>query len=148
MDARNMGSAAGAAAFPWLGAAGLGLSGIGSILDYFGGSKQRDYEEWLMNYKKSLVPQFQSELNKPAISQSQITGLAPQLQKGLSPYLNQLAGGASARLGLDSGAAQGEIARGGYGQLQGILAELMQQAMMMNAQKRQNVLGALAGLGG
>jgi hypothetical protein len=126
-----------------------GLSGgLGGFLSYLGGGEERAFDKWKREYTKSLVPKLQGELNTPAISQGQVMGMVPQLQKGLSPYLNQLAGNASARLGLDSGAAQGEIARGGYGQLQGMLAELMQKAMMMNAQKRQNVLGMLSGLGG
>ena len=46
-----------------------------------------------------------------------------KMQASLAPYLNQIAGSASQRLGLDSGAAQGEIMHGSYAPMMGYAAE-------------------------
>ena len=130
-----------------MGTIGAVAGGMESMFNYLGEGDMRKYLEWLRNYNKSLAPMLQGELNNPAISQSQVMGMQPMIQKGMAPFMNKLAGNASARLGLDSGAAQGEIARGGHNQMQGILAQMLQRAMEMNANKRQNILGLQVGLG-
>jgi len=127
---------------------GAGAIGLGGIFDYLGGGDQRKYEQWMRQHQQQMSGQLQGELNNPAISQGQINQFIPLLQKSLAPQINSLAGRLSNRVGLDSGAAQGEIGRQSAGSLYQMLGGFQQQAAMANAEKRQNILRMLAGLGG
>ena len=123
-------------------------SGVGGLMNYFGGSEDRAYTRDKRKREQELYAMLQGMLKQPGISQGQINSLIPNMQKGMAPYMNKLAGNASSRLGLDSGAAQGEIARGGAGQLQQQLGGVQQQAMFQNANRPMQIARLMAMLGG
>ena len=95
---------------------------------------------------KQVYRMLQAQMGKPLITDQQINALMPSMNASLAPYRNQLAGQASRRVGLDSGAAWGEIMRGGNAQLQGILGNLKTNQMSTNANYQQNLLRLLAGM--
>ena len=130
-----------------LAAIGAIAGGVGGIADYLGGAEEREFIQWLRNYRKQMAGQLQGELGRPGITQGQINQFIPTLQKSLAPQMNRIAGAASQRLGLDSGAAQGEIARQQAGGLYQQLGGFQQRATIFNAQRRQDILRMLSGLG-
>jgi len=114
------------------------LGGLGS---YLGGGADRKRKEQLWRLLKT-------QYNQPGISQQQIQSFIPTMQASLAPSLNRLGRGVSTRLGLDSGAAQGEIARQSYGGLAQMLGGVQQKAMFSNAQRQQELLRLMTMMAG
>lgn len=114
------------------------IKGIGS---YLGGGADRKKKEQLWQL-------LRTSYNQPGISQQQIQGFIPQMQASLTPMLNRLGQKMSTRVGLDSGAGQGEIARQTYGGLQGMLGDVKQRAMFTNAQRQQELLRLMTMMAG
>jgi len=116
------------------------LQGGGNVLSSLFGSGGPS-KQW-----KQVYQMLQAQMGKPLITDQQINALMPSMNASLAPYRSQLAGQASRRVGLDSGAAWGEIMRGGNAQLQGILGNLKTNQMSTNANYQQNLLRLLAGM--
>jgi hypothetical protein len=119
--------------------------GVGSVLGGIGGlfagkSDDEKRREDMYNRLKGMLGQTQQPINTGAYLN--------RVQGSLAPQLNQIAGRASQRVGLDSGAAQGEIARANYGALQGAGAQYQMQGEQMQQQKLMQLLQMMAGLGG
>ena len=121
------------------------FKGIGGI---FGAREERKRREERERRRKQMMAMLKSEMAIPAISQSQVMGARPLMERGLAPQRNRLAGMASKRLGLDSGAAWGEIARGSEGMLGQQMSQLYQQMLSANAAKRQGLMRNMVAAGG
>ena len=118
--------------------------GVGSLLGGIGGllggkSDDEKRREEMYNRLKGMLGQNM---------QPNTGAYLGRVQGSLAPYLNQIAGRASQRVGLDSGAAQGDIARANYGALQGAGAQYQMQGEQMQQQKLMQLLQMMAGLGG
>ena len=120
--------------FDFLPALGGGLEGLFAGLDLSGRNKRR----------KEIIESLRAESNVPAIGEEQISGLIPNIRGALAPRINRVAGDVSRRVGLDSPAAQGEIARSLVGGEQEALLGLKIKAIMANAQKRHEFLKLIA----
>jgi len=118
--------------------------GVGSLLGGIGGlfsgkSDDEKRREEMYNRLKGMLGQAQHPNTRAYLN---------RVQGSLAPFLNQIAGRASQRVGLDSGAAQGDIARANYGALQGAGAQYQMQSEQMQQQKLMQILQMMAGLGG
>lgn len=126
----------------------LGGGLLGGIGSYFTAREERKRREERERRRKQMMAMLKSEMAIPAISQSQVMGARPFMERGLAPQRNRLAGMASKRLGLDSGAAWGEIARGSEGMLGQQMSQLYQQMLSANAAKRQGLMRNMVAAGG
>lgn len=71
-----------------------------------------------------------------------------ELQRSLGPQFNQQAEGINRRLGLDSGVAQGELARGQQSTLSSFLLQARQRADEATFRNDQFLLSLMGSLGG
>lgn len=110
----------------WAGPAGMaGGALFGGIADLLGGKSQGE---------KDLEKVFSLAQNRMGQSVMEPTQYLAQYMRALAPQFNRQAEGINRRLGLESGAAQGELARGQQSVLSGILADLSK----FNAQMTMN----------
>lgn len=114
-------------------------SALLSNLFGFGGPTKEQEQMWKM---------LMGRLGGQTLTDQDITGIIPFVQRGAAGATNRAALSASRRLGLDSGAAQGEIARAQLGPLYQMLGGLKAQQPQINAQFDQNILRMLTQLAG
>lgn len=119
-----------------------GLQAGGSILDALGGMLYNPENKW-RKWKRGMLL---GELGRPAITNQQVQSFLPQMQQSVMSGLNPVAQQASQRVGLDSGAAWGEIMKEGQGMYANLLNNLRLRQLIENAQKRQGIMGMLAGV--
>ena len=113
------------------------LSGIGGMLAG---------PTWQEKSGRALAGRLQRQENQPMVQQSQINALYPQLMAQAMPGLNQAFSRGSQRVGMDSGAAQGEASRYLSETLKRLMGGVQTQSMFMNAQaplQRQQLLSQL-----
>ena len=112
----------------------------GNVLSsLFGGGGPSD--QW-----KEVYRMLMGQQGKPLITDQQVNSVMPSMNASLAPFRNQMANQASQRVGLDSGAAWGEMMRGGNAQLQGILGNLKMGQMNTNAQGQMQLMQMLSGM--
>jgi len=121
------------------------ISGGGDILKslggYFGGGTARKVQK----ESYGMLPGLESGLKK-GIGMADINQLLPLLRRGLQPYLNRVAGGASAKFGASSGATLGAINNASIQGLSPQLANLWQMALQNNQQNLRSIYGQRASL--
>ena len=127
---------------------GIGGNLMSALGDYFGNSEEDKYLKQRREREGALYGQLQGQMKQPGISNNEVNALGPRLQASLAPGLNRLSSSLSGSLGLDSGAARGEIGRQGYGQMQGMMGNWQQQAMMFNAKRKMELMRMMTQLGG
>lgn len=116
----------GAGSMSWAGPAGMaGGALFGGLADLIGGPSQGEKD------LEKVFSLAQNRMGQSVIDPSQYLA---QYMRALAPQFNQQAEGINRRLDLDSGAAQGELARGQQSVLSGILADLSK----FNAQATMN----------
>lgn len=114
------------------------MGGAGSLIGAFGGDPTQEALAKLqllmgrqqMGFRSQLWPQLQAQLNNPG-------GFMAGQQRAIAPAMNQFATQASQRAGLDSGAAQGALAKYGLG--------LMNQGWMGRQSELMRLLAGMAG---
>jgi hypothetical protein len=107
-----------------LGYAGIGVAaGAGEgLMNYFGGGQERKLTDLEIASRKQKMGFREKGFNLIHLMLNNPQFRMAMIKKGIAPQVNQVAGNASRRLGLDSGAAQGEIARYNASMLAKILA--------------------------
>ena len=95
-----------------------------------------------------MFQMLQRRMGKPLISDQQVSGMIPGMQKSLAPQLNRIAQNASQRVGLDSGTARGAIANTNAGLLYELLNKAKMNQMNVNAQGEMDIMRMLTGLSG
>ena len=134
---QNGAGAAASTAFPW---ATAGLQFGGNLLSslFGGGGPSKQYKE--------VYNMLMGRQGQPLITDQQVNSVIPSMNAGLAPYRNQMANNMSRRVGLDSGAAWGEMMRGGNAQLQGLFGQLKTNQMNTNANYQQDLMRMLTGM--
>lgn len=120
---------AGGAVAPFNPLLGAGISFGSSLLSGLGGLLSGPSTS--QKNARRVSGLIQNQLGQSVLDPDQVFG---QIQSSLAPQFNRQAEGVNRRLGLDSGVAQGELARFQQSTLSGILAQLNQ----FNAQATSN----------
>ena len=118
----------------------IGVYGAGKGLEALFGALGGDPNEQLRKLQEQLLQmrmgqrqqgfgQIQGQLQNPQAYQN-------QLMRSLAPQFNQIASNASQRAGLDSGNAQGEIARSQQGAIAGGMIDYRKMLMQALSQYR------------
>jgi hypothetical protein len=106
----------------------------GGIADLFRGPSQGEQD------LEKVFGLLQNRLGQSVLDPSQFLA---QYMQSLAPQFNKQAAAIDVRLGLDSGAAQGELARGQQGILARILADLNVKNQIATSQQDLSVLAQL-----
>lgn len=123
---------------PWV-QGGFALGG--NLLKAFG----LGGESWEEKQAREMVSWLKSQRDIPAISRADINRASTGAYMNALPQINKAATAASSRVGLDSGAALGEIARMSKEDIGRFVQYLERMAMQMNAQKPMQIASAMGG---
>ena len=110
--------------------------GLEALFGALGGDPDEQYRKLLERFKQLQIQQrtqgfnqIQGDLNNPDAYKN-------RLMRSLAPQFNQIASNASQRAGLDSGNAQGEIARSQQGAMAGGMLDRNNKLLQMLSQYR------------
>ncbi|MFX0194823.1 MAG: hypothetical protein ACFFCW_01780 [Candidatus Hodarchaeota archaeon] len=136
-ESRNINLNTGTNLLDYVPIVGQGLSGLMEALR--GGAKRRR--------RREIYNMLLGELGRPAMTNTDIQGIMESIRRTMGPHVAGTAQSASERLGLDSGAAQGELARAMLTPQYEALGQLNLEKVRMNNQKRLAMLRALTEVG-
>lgn len=114
--------------------------GISGVIEAISGSGDR-------KRRREIYNMLLGELGQPALTDTDISGLMEGIRRQMGPALAGTAQSASQRLGLDSGAAQGELARSLLGGQQQALTQFNLEKIRLNNEKRMQLLRSLTEVG-